>query len=260
LKKSNVQIVLSYFSFLWKSKSIHGIHSPFLYHLINAIGKQKVESFFVEIEKERQRLLQDNTLLEGTDYGAGSRKKAFKSIKQVAKTALKKQKEARVLYAIAKHLKAKNILELGTSLGITTSYFACSNSGTNVISMEGNKSISAEAKKVFENLNLGNIKIIEGNIDLTLSKTLSLVNDWDLVFIDANHKKEPCIRYFNQILNHCHNETILIFDDIHWSDEMEEAWKQIKKNEKVKVSVDLFHFGLIFFREQMSEQHFTIRI
>jgi len=260
LKKSNIQIAISYFSFLWKSKSIHGVHSPFLFHLIDAIDKQKTESFFVEIEKERKRLLRDNSSIKGTDFGAGSRKKGNKSIRQIALTALKKQKEAVTLYSIAKHLKANNILELGTSLGITTSYLAFSSTEVNIISMEGNSAISKEAQKVFNNLNLSNISITEGNIDLTLNKTLSTLSKWDLIFIDANHKKEPCLRYFNQILNHCHNRTVLIFDDIHWSDEMEEAWNQIKMHEKVRVSVDLFHFGLIFFREEMSKQHFTIRI
>ena len=260
MKKSALQIVFSYFTFLRKSKSKYGIHSPFLFDLIEAIGKQKKETSFPNIEAERSRLLQDQRAIEGMDYGAGSRKKGGKTIQQIAKTALKKKREATVLYAIAKHLKCIYILELGTSLGISTSYLANSNKDINLVTMEGNLAIAREARKVFENVGLEKIKLVEGNIDHTLSEALAHFNKLDFVFIDANHKKEPCLRYFSEIMPKCGNETVIVLDDIHWSDEMEEAWEHVQKHERVRVTVDLFHFGLVFFRSEMTPQHFTIRV
>ena len=53
--------------------------------------------------------------------------------------------------------------------------------------------------------------------------------------------------------------SILIFDDIHWSQEMETAWEEIKKDESISLTIDLFFIGIVFFRkEQLVKQDFTI--
>ena len=164
-----------------------------------------------------------------------------------------------MLFHVADHFKSRKILELGTSLGISTSYLACKENAK-VLSLEGNEAIAKEAATVFKNLGISNIKVLTGNIDNTLEEALKLMPIPDLVFLDANHKKEPCLRYFNSILNAGHQEMIVILDDIHWSDEMEEAWEEIKAYDQVSVSLDLFHFGMIFFRKGISKQDFVIRI
>jgi predicted O-methyltransferase YrrM len=82
----------------------------------------------------------------------------------------------------------------------------------------------------------------------------------DLAFIDGNHRKEPTLRYFETILPKTHEGSCIVFDDIHWSSEMEEAWELIRKDERVKLSIDLFFIGIVFFRTEFREkQHFSIR-
>ena len=126
--------------------------------------------------------------------------------------------------------------------------------------MEGSKAIAEVANENLKILRLQNVKLIEGNFDDKLSPVISQLSSVDLVFIDGNHRKEPTERYFNQLLLKANNDSIFIFDDIHWSKEMEEAWQTIKLNEKVRCSIDLFFIGIIFFRNEFKEkQHFTIR-
>ncbi|MBK9358768.1 MAG: class I SAM-dependent methyltransferase [Bacteroidales bacterium] len=81
----------------------------------------------------------------------------------------------------------------------------------------------------------------------------------DYAFIDGNHTKEATLRYFGQLVKHAGNNSVYIFHDIHWSAEMEQAWNEIKNHEKVIITIDLFHMGLVFFRKELSRQHFIIR-
>ena len=259
MKRSALQLALSYLIFLWKSKSIYAIHSPFLFSLIDHLKKAKPFSHFQNIETERKKLRNDRREIKGIDFGAGSRQAKMKRVCDIARHSLKPKKQAQLLYHIADHFEAENILELGTSLGISSAYLT-TNGKANVLSLEGNEAIAKEAAQVFSNLGISKIKIIIGNIDETLGEALREMSSPDLVFLDANHRREPCLRYYNSILNAAHQEMIVILDDIHWSTEMEEAWEEIIKDERVSVSVDLFHFGLVFLHKGMTKQDFVIRI
>ena len=75
---------------------------------------------------------------------------------------------------------------------------------------------------------------------------------------ELQHLKNT-LEYFNLCLKKIHNETVFVFDDIHWSEEMEEAWNEIKNHSKVRVSVDLFRMGLIFFRKELSYENYVIK-
>ena len=152
------------------------------------------------------------------------------------------------------------ILELGTSLGISTSYLSLANPGASIITMEGASSIAAKARQNFNTLKLQNISIEEGNFDQTLSAVVSQISLLDIAFIDGNHRREPTESYFGQLLPKTHNDSILIFDDIHWSHGMEQAWETIKQHPSVRCTIDLFFIGIALFRQEFKEkQHFSIR-
>jgi len=82
----------------------------------------------------------------------------------------------------------------------------------------------------------------------------------DLIYFDGNHQKEASLHYFEKLLPLAHNDSVFIFDDIHWSREMEEAWEQIKAHPRVRVSIDTFYWGLVFFRKEQEKEHFSIRL
>lgn len=207
-------------------------------------------------------MLKDETVIPITDFGAGSRLNLSqeRKVSAIAKSSLKPKKYSQLLFRMVNYFQPSFVLELGTSLGITSSYLASGNNNAKVITMEGSPHVAAIARKNFEWLQLKNISVIEGNFDETLPKLISSTQTADFVFIDGNHRKEPTIRYFEQLLPKISNNSIFIFDDIHWSKEMEEAWETIKQHNAVTLSIDLFFIGIIFFRkEQKEKQHFTIR-
>ncbi|MES1217721.1 MAG: class I SAM-dependent methyltransferase [Bacteroidota bacterium] len=262
---SGVQIVLKYlyYSLTASNGKGHGIHSPFVFDFIkNVLNDKKEYPEYEMIEDLRQELLKDQTLLTIEDLGAGSsvNKSKQRRISSIAKSVVKQKKYSQLLFRIVKRYKPGSILELGTSLGITTSYIAAGNPDAKIITMEGAGEVANIAKQNFTTLKLQNIQLAEGNFENTLPSVVSGLLSVDFAFIDGNHRREPTLNYFQQLLPKTYSDSIFIFDDIHWSKEMEQAWETIKANEAVRCSIDLFFIGIIFFRNEFKgKQNFKIR-
>jgi predicted O-methyltransferase YrrM len=262
---SKLQLAKKYLQYLLKASNGkgHGIHSPFVFEFVTKVMNDKNQyECYSPIEQLRSQLKRNTTVLSIEDFGAGSRTNAQKqrSISFIASTSLKPKKFGQLLFRASRFYKPQTILELGTSLGITSSYLASGNTDANLITMEGAKSVARVAETNFEKLNLHNIKVIQGNFDETLPSFLMDTSMIDLAFIDGNHRKGPTINYFEQLLPKLNDYSILIFDDIHWSKEMEDAWRIIQSHTKVTLTIDLFFIGLVFFRKEHKEkEHFIIR-
>lgn len=241
----------------------HGIHSPFVFEFVTKVLKDKHQyPEYLAIELLRNQLKNNKQVLTIEDFGAGSTvsKSNNRKVADIAKSALKPVKFGQLLYRIVKFYQPENIIELGTSLGITTCYIATAGKQSSVFTFEGASQIAAVAQQNFNALALKNIQLIKGNFDETLQRNLQNLPAVDLAFVDGNHRKQPTINYFNQLLTKATENSIFIFDDIHWSKEMEEAWSQIQSHSSVTLSIDLFFIGIVFFRKQQKEpQHFTIR-
>jgi predicted O-methyltransferase YrrM len=240
----------------------HGVHSPFVFDFIEKILNDKTNyPSYEKIELVRKELLQNENIIKVEDFGAGStvNKTNNRVVKNIAASSLKPKKFSQLLFRIVRFYGYKNILELGTSLGITTSYLAASEN-TSVTTIEGSPTIATIAQQSFDKLALQNINMVVGAFEKTLLPVLQKNKYFDLVFIDGNHRKIPTIQYFKSLLNHIQPNTCIIFDDIHWSKEMEEAWEIIKMHEAVTLSIDLFFIGLIYVTKDFKiKQHFTIR-
>ena len=246
-----------YINYTLSSITKYKIHSPFVFRLVTEVFEKTVNyQDYQRIEKLRDDLKQDTRIIEVNDLGAGS--KRFKThkrkISDIVRKSVKKEKYGHLLYMLVRNFKANSILELGTSLGITTSYLASAHPNTRGYTIEGCKNIADVATENFQKLNLTNIELTIGNFDDELIKICQNVGKFDLVFIDGNHREIPTINYFNTVLPFCHNDTILIFDDIHWSEEMQEAWEFVKNHEQVKMTIDLFEMGLVFLRKEFRQK------
>lgn len=262
---SSFQLAFKYLSYYWSASNGegHGIHSPFVFDLITKVlNDRNVYEDYNKVEDLRKKLLHDPTMLTIEDHGAGSFSSSAKErrVSSVAKHALKSKKYSHLLYRLAKYYQPHTIIELGTSLGTTTSYLSLANLDANVFTLEGAPEIASIAKKNFKYLELKNVKLVEGNFDYTLPSVLYHISSIDLAFIDGNHRREPTENYFQWLLARSNNDSIFIFDDIHWSKEMEQAWNNIKDHPAVRCTIDLFFIGVVLFRNEFKEkQHFTIR-
>lgn len=249
-----------YLRYKLQARGIRYIHSPFLFQLMQNCFYDQNEPIFQPVESLRQELLVDKEEIERTDLGAGnSDKKNRQQVRTIAQKSLQTPQNARLLFRLAKHYNAKNILELGTSFGITTAYLALAAKNGNVFTIEGDPVIYSKAITHFNRLGLTNIHAVCGNFDDKLPQLISTIDSFDIVWIDGNHRKEPTLRYFEMLLPCIHPEGLIIFDDIHWSPDMAEAWEIIRKNENITLALDIFRMGLVFLSDKLSKEHHIIR-
>lgn len=259
-----------YINYLFSAKTKHGIHSPFVYDFVTTVlNNKKSHPDYDRIENLRKQLLQNKTTINVTDLGAGSKanKSNQRTISKICSTAEKNKKQAQLLYRIAAKYKPNVIFELGTSLGVTSLYLAAANKNANLITIEGCPETATVARNNFKNQNAENIKLVLGNFDDVLAQELqnyfSTITEKEkhtaLFFIDGNHRQKPTLNYFNTCLQYANANTIFIFDDIRWSEEMQHAWAEIKNHQRVTVSIDLFFMGIIFLRSQQAKENFVLK-
>lgn len=239
----------------------HSLHSPFIYDLYTKTIKARFSSEdFNAIEGLRQNLISSNEQIEVKQLGAHSKvnNSDIRPISAIAKKGMSEQGFSELLYGIIRNYDCKNIVELGTSFGINTLYLA-TNPNVDVVTFEGCKNTASLASSNFNKLGYNNIKLIEGNIDQTLSDYISHSSEnIDLAFIDANHQYEPTLKYFELLLSKIHEHSIIIIDDIYWSNGMTKAWKQIKAHPRTSITVDLFKAGIVFIKSELTKEHYRL--
>jgi len=258
----HLQLLFRYLKYRWHAKSRHDIHSPFLYAFVDEVlGDDRSFYAFREITALRQKLLVDETPIPVRDLGAGSQKEAGikRKISTIARHAAISRKHGELLFRIVHYYQQPNILEMGTSFALRTAYLALARKKARVITLEGCPNCAAKAQAHFETLEADNIRLLLGPFDETLPRALHELPRLDLAYFDGNHRKAPTLRYFRQCLKKAHPGTIFIFDDIHWSQEMEAAWAEICLHEKVTISLDLFRWGIVFFKNGIARQHQVLR-
>lgn len=255
----NFEIIWGYISYLFKSKNLHGIHSPFVYDFVkNIIYKDKNEDFFNEIENLRIKLKKDKSMVEGWDFGKNI--KSNKSISQIASQSAKSKKYCRLLYRIAKWKNPKTSVEIGTSLGLSTIYISKAiDKNAKIFSLEGNNAVAEIAESNLEKNNIENSEIISGNFDETLKPLVERQTEIDFVFFDGNHHFSPTLNYFETCLKKASPDAVFVFDDINWSAQMQQAWNEIKKHPSVNLTIDLYFLGIVFLGNRLAKENFVVR-
>lgn len=257
-----LKLFFRYLIYLIRSTNAHGVHSPFVFDLVtNVIYSKKHFYSFNKINRIRKELNENETTISIRDFGAGSlySNSSIKKINQIAQQSAKSEKQGELLFRLVNKFAPQTILELGTSLGVSGMYLASACSKSQMITIEASVEIAQIAKKIFEEMHLDNVTLLQGTFENKLTEAIQKLKILHFVFFDGNHRKKPTLAYFNECLNQSVNESVFVFDDIHWSKEMEEAWKEIKNHPKVTLTVDLFFMGIIFFKMEQVKEHFIIR-
>ena len=262
---SKLSLALHYLRYLLTASNGrgHGIHSPFVYDFVEQVLNARDQpAVFARIEAYRESLKRSSDVLTVEDFGAGSvyGDTVERAVSRIARHAAKPPRFGRLLYRMAEHYRCRKILELGTSLGISTAYLASAPGVERVLTIEGAQAIAGRARSGLDAMGLSRVELLVGNFDAVLSQALDRMPGPDLIFIDGNHREEPTLRYFQQCLPAIHEDTIMVFDDIHWSAEMASAWSKIKAHPDVRCTIDLFFIGIVLFRKAFREkQDFVIR-
>jgi predicted O-methyltransferase YrrM len=256
-------LIKSYLKFLFHSKNEHGVHSPFIFDLITKCFYDTTDYPEYKVLKSyRKSLLENKDTIEVTDFGAGSRifKSNTREIAKIAQTAGITSKNAELLFRIVRYFQPTTILEIGTSLGLATSALSLGNEKAKITTLEGCPNTQKQAKIQLEEQNsrFQNIEFVNTEFSNYFKALNQSPINYNLIYFDGNHSKKATLDYFESLLSTISNDTIWIFDDIHWSAEMEEAWEIIKNHTKVTVTIDTFQWGIVFFRTEQVKENFII--
>jgi predicted O-methyltransferase YrrM len=245
-----------------KAVSAHGLHSPFLFDLYTNIIRTTAHYYAYEkVEALRSKMLLSKKEIAVEDFGTGAAKgdRQMLSLSYIASHYVKPKKYGQLLFRLVNHFKPKTILEIGTSLGLTTLYLALPDESAKVTTLEGSVETAAEAEKNFRALHASNVEIVKGEFSKTLPEAVKRFTHLDFVYFDGNHRKAPTLDYFYQCLGKHSEQSVFVFDDIYWSREMAEAWQEIKRHKAVTVSLDLYSVGIVFFRTGQPKQDFLLK-
>jgi predicted O-methyltransferase YrrM len=256
-------LVFAYFSHLIKSFHLHGIHSPFIFQLEKKCLRDKYPyEDYEKLSRFRESIKNSKLILDIEDHGAGSR--VFKSNQRAVKDILRHNcstaKDTQLLYRLCTYFKVNQVLELGTSLGIAAHAMATARPQAHITTIEGSAQIHEFATKALLKEGLKNVSTVHSTFKGFFKTQKEENNTYDLIYIDGHHDGNATLFYFESILNRVHNDTVVIFDDIYWSEDMTRAWNKICKHSKVTASVDCFDFGLVFFRKEQLQERFHIKL
>lgn len=257
----SLKFILAHLKHQLTAKNRHGTHSPFVYKLADEViydfSSKKV---YQAIEGQRKKLLNDDSNVECTEFAGDSPlvKNKINRVSVLAKR-LKKPRIAQLIFRLAVHSKAQNMLVLGANLGMTTAYLAKGNPQAHLIVIEECSATANIAFQVFKELDLTNVALQIGNFNSLLPKAVAEVKGLDFVYLDGRYTKETILNYFNCCLSKFNEYSLLIISDINQNQDMKEAWAAIKNRSEVTVTVDLFWVGLVYFRKGQAKEHFKLK-
>ncbi len=262
--KNKIWLIRNYWRYIRQRKTRFHIHSPFVFDLVEKVLKDhSYKDELKQIDAYKKSLSNSKTIIETVDFGVGSKHKeyntSFRKVGHIVKTRSQRKAQAHMLHRIAAYFQPENVLEFGTAAGFSTAYIKSAIPASRMVSMEGCASLADVASQTLKKLNIKNVDIMVGHFDVLLPKVLKDFDTLDMVFFDGNHRRKPTVRYFNQCIELANENSIFIFDDIHWSPGMDKAWNTIKKDERVSLTIDLFWFGLVFFRKGVPKQDFVLK-
>ncbi|NBP05883.1 MAG: class I SAM-dependent methyltransferase [Bacteroidetes bacterium] len=252
---------VDYLEYLLVSDTRHGTHSPFVYRLLEDVFYVKNSNpVWDGIEQIRKEMLQSNSRIELVDLGSGNRN-GLRKLSEITHRTARGAKYGRLLHRLIAMLQPQNCIELGTGTGITALYQASAFRHNQVLhTLEGAPALCEIASFNAQRIDLAyQIEVHQGDFANTLPELLQNLQQVDYAYIDGNHTFEATTQYFLQLLPHLHTQSVLVFDDIYWNEEMRNAWTFIKNHANVTVTIDIFAFGLVFFRPEQAKEHFRIR-
>jgi predicted O-methyltransferase YrrM len=233
-----------------------GVHSPLLFRVIRYVIYD-TNSYYVysNIEGLRKRLLKNTNQIYINDFGTG--KSSNRAISEIASKSVKSKKYGQLLFRLVHEFQPKTLVELGTSLGITSLYLATA-SKSNCYTFEGSQACIDIAKSNFIDLGVDNIQVFEGDINKTLKEKLQFIDGIDFAFIDAEHTYKAVITNFDLILSKVSPNAVIVVDDINWSTDMHKAWGVMKGYDCVTSTIDLFEVGILFLNPELNKKHYRI--
>jgi len=207
---------------------------------------------FTEIELIRKQLLQDTTPI---NYRKGKRK-AY-TVARAARDEAITPKQGALLFRLGNYFKVKNILQIGSSVGLSTLYLTSYSSQVNCIALEDRPGLAEVARTVYRKRTSA-IDLRVGKFEETLSIALQDMDKPDLVYFNINSPQDDIMGLFKQCAGSADSHSIFVVHGIKSNRNMRQCWKSMCTDPKVRVSMDLYHIGILFFNKKLYPQQYKV--
>lgn len=257
-----IKYYLRYIQYYWRARTCYDIHSPFVSSFLEQTLEDRRHYYvFDDIVTLREKLALNDDPVEIVDHGAGSQlgNNPSSTVRRIAHNSAITPVAGRLLFRIVKFVHPKRLLELGTSLGVSAAYQLAATQSEEMITIEGNPAVATLAAKNLETAGYPEVQVISSTFSEALPGLIADQKRFDFFHFDGDHRYQATKDYFNQCLQMCHNNSVICIGDIYWSAEMAKVWQELRNHPKVRLSIDVFHFGLLFFRtEQIEKEDYTL--
>lgn len=245
--------------FVLSNRKGHGVHSEFIYRFLDQTVYADYEHYFFEqVLEVRRKLKHNQNEIHVEDFGAGSKifgKSAWRSISDIYKNSSSPHWKSCLYFRMLNYLKCKNILELGTNLGINAFTLSGLGKQVNIVTVEGSEELCRHAEKLMQEHRVENVKIYHQLFDDFLEQYD--LSETDAALIDGNHKGEAMMRYTQKIMSDSTKLKIIILDDVYWSKDMYEGWKALQiQSDASFIFLDFYYFGVILKKNDLMEKKY----
>lgn len=248
----------SFFNYWLKKEDKFSIHSPLLFKTYGELfdfilAKDQLD---LDIEECRNLLLDSDEVIEVLDLGAGSKKvnTQKRKVSAITEYSTSSRKTSQLLQYFCSRTQAVQVIELGTCVGLNTKYLARETKGC-LATFEGATELARIASL---HLSDSSVELIVGNISDTLPEYLDRIDFVDFAFIDANHTYDSTLNSLKSLLQKVRSGSIIAIGDIHWSVQMQSAWNEIIEFQEVRLSLDFYEVGILFFEFPGDKEHWVL--
>lgn len=173
------------------------------------------------------------------------------TMKKVAATG-KDSNWGTVLHLLARDHAIEEGFELGACAGLSACYLGSVPSIRELVTVEGSEALSEVAKQTTARMS-SKIRVVSGLFDDVLDMELPTRSRIDFAYIDGHHEKIATLHYLDRFLPHLKPGALVVFDDIYWSDDMNEAWREVTKNPVFSDAVDYGMIGVCLVKDRKDE-------
>ena len=218
----------SYLKYLLQRKSEYGIHSPFVYDFMC-------------------KVLNDSG--SNRDYDTIYRVARLLDKRKYIHYNLRKQ--SRLLYRMVRYFEPDSVVSFGRLTALNTTALALGHLQTKIYLEQ-----SDDFLETLNSMGIVNVNLIQpAEFDSEHFRRLNT----GFVFFSRASFEDDTWDYLVDCLNYKTADSVFVFEGIHHNKAMEDAWEEIKGNEDVSVTLDLYCIGMVFFREGIEKQDLVLK-
>ena len=221
-------MISSWLKYLLQRKSKYNIHSPFVFDFVTKVLNDHGSN------RDYDTIMRIGRLLDKKKH-----------------ISFAKRKRSRLLYRVIQHYEPDSVVSFGSITALNATALALGNLQTKVYLEQ-----SEDFLETLNAMGVINVRLIQpAEFDSEHFRRLNT----GFVFFGRDSFEDDTWDYLTDCLNYKTADSVFIFEGIHHNRDIEDAWEEIKADEDVSVTFDLYSIGMVFFREGIEKQDFVLK-